>query len=175
MGDLQRSTTIPINEDVISSILEYLDPKSTTSLLGSPKFLWGDQWVAAGCLAIAPLCLVSRMWLRPARRHLYRVITAYTTYFNCPLFLCAVSTSSTVASLVRHLHIQIAHWNVEDFNKLTEALPQCTFFVCSTERMSDTGAIKYVVDCKRISCLAIDKWIGFHRSGISVIKTGKIS
>jgi hypothetical protein len=125
-------TRIPIlNQDIIESILDVVDPRGSSTLI--PR--WEEDKHRFRILRyLASFCAISRMWLGPARRRLYRLIPFHTSGKSTALFtskfLDTVLNFPTIRPYVQQLRIA---YNIESSAALEafwlegiHLLPNCT-------------------------------------------------
>jgi hypothetical protein len=146
-------------EDVIEVVLDHLSPDIPFS---SPKFSWNGRDADAGYTKryIASLGLISRAWINPSRRILYRTITpSYCTPRNSPLLWTTIATYSHVRKYVRRIHLIRLLPDLyipplplsDDFRDL---LPRCTVLIPIPEPLF-TNAPQMVIVSDLIGFLVI--------------------
>jgi hypothetical protein len=96
----------PLPEDIIDIILSYRFPDIQ---FDSPELFFHDlyrsdeHWKAL----ISPLCLISRTWLAPARRILYRSITeAYNDEIHGPMLWETIQKYPHVRNYIRRMFLR---------------------------------------------------------------------
>jgi hypothetical protein len=120
--------TIPyLPSDVIEIIFSHRFPDLPSDILNFPSDAFDNQedLHPEGVEYMSSLCLVSRTWLTPARRVLYRTITEYhsdiallwNTIFHCP----------HLRIYIRRMFLQSQAAKAQ-FRELGPQLPQCVVF-----------------------------------------------
>jgi hypothetical protein len=156
--DTQYSTHPLLNGDILESLFEYLDPRS----LFSSESLYFDRIrdVDRDYTFLASLCLVSRSWLVPAQRLLYRVIPILEYYpprlFS---FYATISGNSRIRPYVRRLHaLLLIKWR--ETLEMVALLPRCLLFVRGLHwRNSDVAEELPILDsCAHLSLESPISW-----------------
>jgi hypothetical protein len=124
-------------EDVIEIIFDHLIPDTPFS---SPDFSWNDRDADGGHTKkyIASLGLISRDWVNPTRRVLYRTIPqSYSTVQKSPLLWNTITIYPHVRNYVRRIHLIQWGYDLHPFNpfqdKVRAVLPRCTVFISIPE------------------------------------------
>jgi hypothetical protein len=145
----------PLNTDLIELILRELSPDRVP--VNSPDFSWfNDLERGDDSRLLAPLCLVSRMWLESSRHRLYRSISISVT--NTPVlferFITTVENAPSIRHLVRYLTISVTGDNHQKITSLIKLLPRCFIFAQSAGNQWDDAAINSIVQWEPLYALA---------------------
>jgi hypothetical protein len=122
-----------LSSDVIDIILEYSHPRPKSSLDISDFYIDTSEWhMKAYFYSFTSYALISRIWLGPARRYLYRIIPTRVTTSASRLsaFCSTIKNVPAVRPLVRRLHVHITDHNCSMLVDIVKLLPNCG--VCIT-------------------------------------------
>jgi hypothetical protein len=148
----RRKKTPPLPEDVIEIIFYYLFPDLPFS---SPEVSWGEE----GCkerytkARLAQFCLLSRAWLVPTRRVLYRTIThPYNHATKAPLLWNLINNVAQIRTYIFRLIMLPEDLHHVSLSEIKTVLPRCTVFLTiipgatrmSPERVTSSDCVGYL-------------------------------
>jgi hypothetical protein len=161
-------------EDVVEIIFYNLFPDHPFS---SPDIFWSEYSRNEPCTARRfPLCkaclaafyLLSRAWLNPTRRILYRTIThPYSSTLKGPLLWNLLNSSPHLRTYILRIHIHPKYTHNTSLNEMAKLLPRCTISIRipgsghqSPYLMTSLNCIGYLrAGWERMEGYTTDMWI----------------